>query len=131
MAFAPQRPRSLECVDKRFISWGDKGIFTALCAHFAKDADMESVIINGTIVRAHACAAGAPQKHSEVFQDQALGGSVGGFTTKIHIMVDALGNPLDFLLTAGQTADVTQAYTLLEGGQATYALMDKAYDCDE
>jgi len=40
-------------------------------------------------------------------------------------MVDALGNPVNFLLTAGQTADVTQAYTLLEGVQATYALMDK------
>ncbi|CAD7851849.1 MAG: Mobile element protein, partial [Olavius algarvensis Gamma 1 endosymbiont] len=30
--------------------------------------------------------------------DQALGHSRGGFSTKIHVMVDALGNPLDFIL---------------------------------
>nr|VFJ93710.1 MAG: Transposase DDE domain-containing protein [Candidatus Kentron sp. H]VFJ94355.1 MAG: Transposase DDE domain-containing protein [Candidatus Kentron sp. H]VFK01160.1 MAG: Transposase DDE domain-containing protein [Candidatus Kentron sp. H] len=46
-------------------------------------------------------------------------------------MVDALGNPLDFVLTGGQVTDITQAYTLVEGVQATYALMDKAYDCDK
>ena len=88
-------------------------------------------MIDGTIVRAHACAAGAPQGHLAEPQDQALGRSKGGFTTKIHVMVDALGNPLDFILTGGQAADVTQSYVLIEGVQATYALMDKAYDADK
>ena len=46
-------------------------------------------------------------------------------------MVDAIGNPLDFTLTGGQAADVTQAYTLIKGVRATYALMDKAYDADK
>ena len=89
-------------------------------AHFADDPDMESIMTDGTIVRAHACAAGAPQ-----------GRSKGGFTTKIHVMTDALGNPLDFILTGGQAADVTQAYVLVKGVQAAYALMDKAYDADK
>ena len=30
--------------------------------HFAHDPDMEQFIIDSTIVRAHACAAGAPKK---------------------------------------------------------------------
>ena len=77
---------------------------------FSSDPDMESIMIDGTIVRAHACAAGAPQCHLETTQDQALGRSKGGFTTKIHVMVDALGNPLDFILTGRQAADITQAY---------------------
>lgn len=38
-------------------------------------------------------------------QDQALGRSKGGFTTKVHVMVDALGYPLDFILTGGQAAE--------------------------
>lgn len=46
-------------------------------------------------------------------------------------MCDALGNPLNFILTGGQVADVTQAYALVEGVQATYALMDRAYDADK
>ena len=68
-------------------------------AHFANDPDMESIMIDGTIVRAHACAAGAPQNQKDDPQDQALGRSKGGFTTKIHVMVTAIGNPLDFILT--------------------------------
>ncbi len=72
-----------------------------------------------------------PQSHLEEPKEQALGRSKGGFTTKIHVMVDALGNPLDFILTGGQAADITQAYTLVEGIKATYALMDKAYDANQ
>ena len=118
-------------VYKRFVRWGDKGVRTAMHRHFADDPDMESVMVDGTIVRAHACAAGAPQGHLPEPSDQALGRSAGGFTTKIHVMVDAPGNPLDFILTGGQAADVTQAYVLVEGARATYAPMDKAYDADK
>jgi transposase len=118
-------------VYKRFIRWGDKGIWDQMHAYFSNDSDMESVMIDGTIVRAHACAAGAPQSHLKEPEDQALGRSKGGFTTKIHVMADGLGNPLNFILTGGQAADVTQAYTLIKGVKAKYALMDKAYDADE
>ena len=64
-------------------------------------------------------------------QDQALGRSKGGFTPKIHVMGDALGNPLNFILTGGQAADVKQAYTITEGVRAKYALMDRAYDANK
>ena len=99
-------------------------------SRFANDPDTESVMIDGTVVRARACAAGAPQGHLKEPQDQALGRSKGGFTTKIHVTVDALGNPLKFVLTGGQSADITQAYASIEGEKAMYALMDKAYDAD-
>ncbi|MBK8534672.1 MAG: hypothetical protein IPL59_05875 [Candidatus Competibacteraceae bacterium] len=41
-----------------------------------------------------------------------------------------MGNPLRFIATAGQVAEVTQAPTLLAGQSATHAIMDKAYDAD-
>jgi len=59
-----------------------------------------------------------------------LGRSRGGFGTKIHILVDALGNPVDFILTAGQEADVTQAEPLIEAHNAQAYILDKAYDSD-
>ncbi len=38
-------------------------------------------------------------------EEEALGSSRGGFSTTIHALVDALGNPLKFILTAGQRND--------------------------
>src|ERR1019366_7280357 len=45
---------------------------------------------------------------------QAIGRSRGGLTTKIHALVDALGNPVELMLTPGQDHDLTCAETLLE-----------------
>ena len=53
---------------------------------------------------------------------------MGGFSTKIHILVDALGNPVEFILTGGQQADVTQAEALMQEHQADAVIADKAYD---
>ena len=62
--------------------------------------------------------------------DQELGRSHGGFGTKIHAACDGLGNPVKFLLTPGQTHDITQAEPLLEGLAAEYVIADKGYDGD-
>jgi transposase len=65
-----------------------------------------------------------------VSDDQALGRSRGGFSSKIHLAVDALGNPVEFILTAGQEADVTQAEPLIRGPKAEAYILDEAYDRD-
>ena len=62
---------------------------------------------------------------------QALGRSRGGFSTKIHIVVDALGNPLDFILTGGQVNDITQGPALVSGRESDYVITDKSYDADD
>ena len=49
-------------VYKRFARWSDRGVLDRMHQHFADDPDMEHLIIDSTIVRAHACAAGAPKK---------------------------------------------------------------------
>ena len=61
-------------------------------------------------------------------KSQALGRSKGGFTTKIHALCDALGNPIRFILTGGERNDCTQALDLLEGVSGQAVLADKAYD---
>src|SRR5271166_1586821 len=46
-------------------------------------------------------------------EDQAIGRSRGGRTTKIHALVDEEGRPHAFLLTGGQVADIKGAASLL------------------
>jgi len=52
-------------------------------------------------------------------------------STKIHALVDALGNPLAFFLTPGQAHDLQGADALLPQMQADTLLADKAFDADE
>ena len=60
-------------------------------------------MIDSTIIRAHRCAAG--EKTEE--QNQALGRSRGGFSTKIHARCNAAGLPIGIVLSEGEAPDVT------------------------
>jgi transposase len=63
-------------------------------------------------------------------EQEGLGRSCGGFSTKIHAVCDALGNPLQFLITPGQRHDVSQAIEIISEISAGAILADKGYDCD-
>jgi transposase len=52
-------------------------------------------------------------------------------STKIHIIVDALGNPTGLRLTAGQVHDITQAGKLAAEVEPAALLGDKGYDGDD
>ena len=64
-------------------------------------------------------------------QNEAIGRSKGGLSTKIHALVDALGNPLAFMLTPGQAHDLEGADALLPQMAADTLLADKAFDADK
>lgn len=51
-------------------------------------------------------------------------------STKINIGVDALGNPVRFILTAGQINDICQAEGLISGFSFENLLADMAFDSD-
>ena len=51
-------------------------------------------------------------------------------TTKIHAVVDGLGNPIRILLTGGNTHDIVPACHLIAGLRADKTIADKAYDAD-
>jgi transposase len=59
---------------------------------------------------------------------QSLSRSRGGFSTKIHLACDALGNALRFILTGGERNDITQAQSLVNDLEADYVIADKGYD---
>lgn len=117
-------------VFKRFANWSDKGVWKQVHQQLIEEPDLEWLLIDSTVVRAHPCAAGAPRQKGDQ-AEQALGKSVGGFSTKIHVTVDALGNPLRLLLTSGQRGDATQALPLLQGFDFTAVIADRGYDADD
>ena len=45
--------------------------------------------------------------------DKAVGRTRGGLNTKIHAVVDGLGNPVEFLLSAGNDHDSVHAMEML------------------
>jgi transposase len=62
---------------------------------------------------------------------EALGRSRGGFSTKVYVAVDALGNPLRILLRPGQKADISEAEALIEGYRFGALIADKGFDSND
>ena len=95
---------------------------------FAQDPNMAAVMPDSTAVRAHMCAAGGSKSGRR--QEQCPGRSRGGFSSKIHLLVDALGFPLQFSLTAGERHDLLQAESLLAPFHFDAVIAAKGYDSD-
>lgn len=74
---------------------------------------------------------------------QALGRSVGGFSTKVHIKAEGYGRPMHFVLTTGERHDTVAFPELVKGGKVKrqgrgrpkhrcrYLAGDKAYSSGE
>ncbi len=113
-------------VYKRFNDWSRKeklmGIFNALVV----DPDLEWEFIDGSIVKAHQHSSGAACE-----QETAIGKSVAGNTSKIHMAVDACGLPIHFSVTGGEVHDCKEAPKLVaELPKGDYIVADRGYDSE-
>ena len=70
-------------------------------------------------------------KKNNLTEGEEIGRSRGGLSSKIHCVVDGLGNPVDFILTGGEVHDNVCAEALLQGKKADYVIADKAYDSNK
>ena len=86
--------------------------------------------IHVTRLDQRACSSAQCRRPKKDGDDQAIGRSRGGLPTKIHAIVDALGNPVALSLTPGQAHDITQAVPLLDQVEPAALLADKGYDSD-
>jgi transposase len=59
-----------------------------------------------------------------------IGKTRGGWGTKIHTVVDALGFPIDIIVTEGQVNDNIPALDLLKDKESKNVLADAAFDTD-
>jgi transposase len=106
-------------VANRFYAWQHSGLWdqvlTALqqAANEHGELDWSLHFVDGTMIRAHQHAAGA-RKGGE---DEALGRSRGGFSTKLHLRAEGQGKPMVLRLTAGQRHEQTMFEPLMEAGR--------------
>jgi transposase len=112
---------------QQFNRWSSKNKLMHIFNDLIQEPDLEREFIDGSIVKAHQHSAGAPNKSV-----QAIGKSVAGNTTKIHMAVDACGFPIAFQLTGGEVHDAKAAPDLIKIlPTADYTIADKGYDSDE
>jgi hypothetical protein len=93
--------RNWNSVFQRFRRWAKGDVFDKILEALSEDADFESVIVDGTIVRVHQHGTGARGGT----KTQAVGRSRGGLTTRIVTLADALGNLVRFVLLLDQRHD--------------------------
>ncbi|WEB45612.1 IS5 family transposase [Streptomyces yunnanensis] len=112
----PERYGPWATLHTRFRRWALDGTFERMLREAQARADAAGdidwlVSVDSTVVRAHQHAAGARKGG---LREPALGRSRGGLTSKIHLACDALGRPLAFTVTSGNTNDCTQFTAVME-----------------
>jgi transposase len=111
-----------------FNRWSAVGIWQKMLEALVDPGASGSQSIDSTTSKAHRCAAGGKGGA----QEQAIGRSRGGRTTKIHAVANAAGRLITFELTAGQMGDVRSAKGLIDKlPTAALVLADTAYDSDK
>ena len=116
-AYGPWQP-----VYARFAKWRDGGTLEAIFRALSADADMENLSLDSTCIKVHESANGGGKT-----ADKAVGRTRGGLNTKLHAAVDGLGNPVEFMLTAGNGHDSVHAVELLKKVESSNVLADRAY----
>lgn len=110
---------------RRFRRLAKKGVWEKLAAKLTDCPDLEWVMIDASHIKVHQHGMGAQGGTEDA------GMTKGGINTKLHAAVDSNGMPVNFIITAGTTADCTQAIPLLDGLAPEYVLADRGYDTDE
>jgi len=113
-------------VYRRFNLWSKKGVLLRAFKSISQLTDLEWEFIDGSIVKAHQHSTGASSLTNE-----AIGQSVAGNTTKIHLAVDSYGLPIEFDITSGEVHDSKAASHLIKQlPQSDYVIVDKGYDSE-
>ena len=119
----PQQYGPWSSVYTRFSRWTRQGVWRRVLDELAKDADPIAYMVDATICSSAPGTGSTPEKGAP-----AIGHSRGGPTTKIHALVDALGRPVQFALTEGQTHEMRAAEVLVAEVRDAYVIGDRAYD---
>ncbi len=126
----PKELGKWNAIFKRFNEWSKTDKLFLIFKILSKDSDFEWIFIDGSIVSAHQHATGAAKKSED--GNHAIGKSVAGNSTKIHLAVDSSGNPIEVEITGGEVHDVKVAPELVEKlPKSDYTIADKGYESEK
>ena len=109
----PEHYGPWKTVYSRFCKWRDDGTLQTIFNALNKDADYENLSIDSTLVKARQQQRRCKKRAAGHETSQQIGKSRGGITTKIHAVVDGLGSPVYFQLSAVNVNDSTLAVDIL------------------
>lgn len=109
---------------KLFHDWVKAGVFKRMFDAVSDEPGMEYAMVDATIVRVHLHGQGANRGP----QNQAIGKSRSGLTTKILALTDALGNLFRFVQMPSQRHDTIGGAPLIKGVEFGCLIADKACD---
>lgn len=110
---------------KKFNRWSKDSKLLKIFKLLSSHADLEWVFIDASHVRAH--------QHASGIKGQCISKSIGGNSSKIHLAVDANGNPIEFIIGDGTTHDVKVAPDLIDAlnlKDTEVLCADKGYDSE-
>ena len=114
-------------VYRRFNLWSKKDVLNELFRVLTRYADTDWLFIDGSIVRAHQHSTGAA-----TVEDESIGKSRGGNSTKIHLAVDSGGLPVYYELSCGNTHDIVHGESLVANSPASKVVVaDKGYSSEK
>lgn len=120
-----------QTVYNRFRRWVHEGLWDRIFGHLLRRIDALGHIdrslwcVDGSVVRAHRAASGALPHSDENDEENALGRSRGGYSTKLHVMTDAQGTLLAVTVTAGQRNESTEFESLLTSCELSFYRQSK------
>ena len=122
----PSRFGNWNSVFKRYRRWVKSGIFDRVFNTLSGEFDLEYVMVDGTIVRAHQKASGG----AGGAESEGTGRSKGGLTTRIVALVDALGYLVTITILPGQRHDLVGVPPLIDDVDFGALIGDTAFEAD-
>ncbi|MEL7499742.1 MAG: IS5 family transposase [Planctomycetota bacterium] len=109
-----------QTVYNRFRRWTVDGLWRRIWHRLVRRLDSNLLIgrqlwcIDGSVIRAHRCAAGGSLKTPRSSEENGLGRSRGGFSSKLHLACDEFGTIIGMKVTAGQRGEAPEFLPVIE-----------------
>lgn len=126
----PEKYGKFDTIRKRFARWSKSGIFRKVFYFLVSKARKGApAMLDSTVAKAHRTSASLRSDKAP----REIGRSVGGLTTKIHLIANSEKIPLDFSLTGGQVNDAKEGIKIIRKNFFRFKILlaDRAYDTDK